>query len=111
MLLASILFAGALPEMVSDADARGVAVRGPRGGAAAVRGPVRAPVRVAPVAPVTRGVARRTTRRTMRRMYTLPAGYRTAVVAGVSYYVVGGVYYRPYFENGATVYVEVEFDD
>ena len=99
----ALVFSGALLMPVNVSEARGVAVRGPRGGAAAVRGPVRAPV-------ATRGVARRTTRRTMRRMYTLPRGYTTRMIRGVNYYYYGGVYYRPYFENGATVYIEVDFD-
>jgi hypothetical protein len=85
----------------------GVAVRGPRGGGAAVRvgGPVRRP---AP-APA-RGVARRTTRRTMRRLTVLPRGYTTAVVAGTTYYVVEKVYYKPYYEGNQVVYVEVEIN-
>ena len=84
----------------------GVAVRGPRGGGAAVNvGRAGRPVAAAPVA---RGTARRTTRRTMRRLTVLPAGYRTAVVAGTTYYVVNSVYYKPYYEGSQVVYVEVE---
>ena len=131
---------------ISDSEARGRAVRGPRGGAA-VRGPrggaavrtpyggaavrtpyggaaargryggaaVRTPYRGAVRAPVyyggTRGVARRTARRTTRRIYTLPRGYTTAVIGGVSYYYAGGLYYEPVYEGSTVAYVQVEFDD
>lgn len=93
--------------------AGGVAVRGPRGGGAAVKGPShggRGHRHVAtPRGPASvHGTARRTTRRTMRRMYTLPRGYKTAVVAGTTYFVVSGVYYVPQYEGSTVVYVEVE---
>jgi hypothetical protein len=93
---------------LSDSDARGVAVRGPRGGAAAVRGPVRAP---AYRAPAVRGVARRTARRTTRRLYALPVGYTTTVIGGVNYYYAGGLYYEPVYEGSTVVYVQIVFDD
>jgi hypothetical protein len=38
---------------------------------------------------------------------TLPGGYRAVVVSGTRYYVVGGIYYRPQFYQGRTVYVRV----
>lgn len=98
LFIALAVFA-ALPELTMA----GVAVRGPRGGGAAVnRGYHRAP------APAVRGTARRTTRRTMRRLTVLPRGYRTAVVAGTTYYVVENVYYKPYYEGSQVVYIEVE---
>lgn len=105
-LLSSLAF-------TSASIAGGVAVRGPRGGGAAVKGPShggRGHRHVAtPRGPASvHGTARRTTRRTMRRMYTLPRGYRTAVVAGTTYYVVSGVYYVPQYEGSTVVYVEVE---
>ncbi len=105
---------------LSDSQARGFAVRGPRGGAV-VRTPyrgaaVRAPYRRAAVrAPVYRGgarrVARRTARRTTRRLYALPRGYTTALIGGVSYYYAGGLYYEPVYDGGTVAYVQVEFDD
>ena len=98
---ATLLGLGALASIPSTASA-GVAVRGPRGGGAAVR--VGRPV----AAPPARGVARRTTRRTMRRLTVLPRGYTTAVIAGTTYYVVDSVYYKPYYEGNQVVYVEVE---
>jgi hypothetical protein len=39
---------------------------------------------------------------------TLPAGVQTTVVGGGSYYTFGGIYYRPYFYQGQTVYVVVQ---
>lgn len=99
----------------SATQAGGVAVRGPRGGGAAVKGPVNsghrhvaAPRGAASVHGTARRTSRRTTRRTMRRMYTLPRGYKTAVLAGTTYYVVSGVYYVPQYEGSTVVYVEVE---
>lgn len=38
---------------------------------------------------------------------TIPAGYRTVVYGGYNCYLVGGVYYRPVFYGGSTVYVVV----
>ena len=38
---------------------------------------------------------------------TLPGGYRAVVVSGTRYYTVGGIYYRPQFYGGRTVYVRV----
>ena len=37
----------------------------------------------------------------------LPGGYRAVVVSGNRYYVAGGIYYRPQFYQGRTVYVRV----
>jgi hypothetical protein len=60
------------------------------------------------------GVHRRTRRRTRRRwavgtrMYTLPVGYTTAVVAGTTYYVSQGEYFKPSYEGDTVVYVAVE---
>jgi len=60
------------------------------------------------------GVHRRTRRRTRRRwavgtrMYTLPVGYTTAVVAGTTYYVSEGEYFKPAHEGTEVVYVAVE---
>ena len=60
------------------------------------------------------GVHRRTRRRTRRRwavgtrMYTLPVGYTTAVVAGTTYYVHEGEYFKPSHEGDEVVYVAVE---
>ena len=60
------------------------------------------------------GVHRRTRRRTRRRwavgtrMYTLPVGYTTAVVAGTTYYVSEGEYFQPSYEGDDVVYVAVE---
>ena len=34
-------------------------------------------------------------------------GHEVVVVGGVRYYTYAGVYYRPYYRNGATVYVSV----
>lgn len=60
------------------------------------------------------GVHRRTRRRTRRRwaigtrMYTLPAGYTTAVVAGTTYYVVDGEYLKKAYEGSEVAYVVVD---
>ena len=60
------------------------------------------------------GVHRRTRRRTRRRwavgtrMYTLPVGYTTAIVAGTTYYVAEGEYFKKYYEGDKVVYVAVE---
>ena len=60
------------------------------------------------------GVHRRTRRRTRRRwavgtrMYTLPVGYTTAVVAGTTYYVLEGEYFKPSYQGDEVVYVAVE---
>jgi hypothetical protein len=61
------------------------------------------------------GVHRRTRRRTRRRhiaygtrIYALPVGYTTVVVAGATYYVHEEVYYKPYYEGDKLVYVAVE---
>jgi len=37
----------------------------------------------------------------------LPSGYTSYVVNGRTYYTVGGVYYQPVYQNGATVFVVV----
>ncbi len=61
--------------------------------AAAVVGRPATPLSVA-------GVARRTTRRVIRRtsvyVATLPVGYTTVVIDGVTCYHHGGTYYQPY---------------
>ena len=63
------------------------------------------------------GVHRRTRRRTRRRwavgtrMYTLPVGYTTAVVAGTTYYVHEGQYFKPSYAADEVVYVAVEDPD
>ena len=60
------------------------------------------------------GVHRRTRRRTRRRwaigtrMYTLPVGYTTAIVAGTTYYVAEGEYFKKYYEGDKVVYVVVD---
>ena len=60
------------------------------------------------------GVHRRTRRRTRRRwaigtrMYTLPVGYTTAVVAGATYYFAEGEYFKRYYEGDEVVYVVVD---
>jgi len=60
------------------------------------------------------GVHRRTRRRTRRRwavgtrMYTLPVGYTTAVVAGTTYYLHEGQYFKPSYAADDVVYVAVE---
>src|SRR6185503_8360073 len=37
----------------------------------------------------------------------LPVGYRAVVVHGGHYFMVGGIYYRPQFYQGRTVYIRV----
>jgi hypothetical protein len=68
-------------------------VEGPRGGAAYV-GPRGAAVR----GPYGGGAIVR----------TYPAGARALAVAGVTYYVASGVYYRPVYEGSTVVYQQVE---
>ena len=65
-----------------------------------------------PLTPVSvAGVHRRTRRRTRRRwavgtrMYALPVGYTTAVVAGTTYYIHEGAYYKASYEGNEVVYV------
>ena len=41
-------------------------------------------------------------------MYTLPVGYTTAVVAGTTYYVHEGGYYKPSYAGDKVVYVAVD---
>ena len=65
---------------------------GPRGGAAYV-GPRGAAVR----GPYGGGAVVR----------TYPAGARALAVAGVTYYVASGVYYRPVYQGSEVVYQEV----
>jgi hypothetical protein len=65
---------------------------GPRGGAAYV-GPRGAAVR----GPYGGGAIVR----------TYPAGARAVAIAGVTYYVASGVYYRPVYEGSEVVYQEV----
>ena len=58
---------------------------------------------------VSRRTARRTTRRVVRRrLVVLPAAYRTVIYAGITCYVVEGVYYQAVKDEGNIVYVEVE---
>ncbi len=40
-------------------------------------------------------------------MWTLPAAAAMMTIAGITYYVANGVYYRPYQQSGTTVYVQV----
>jgi len=68
-----------------------------------------------PLTPVSvAGVHRRTRRRTRRRwavgtrMYALPVGYTTAVVAGTTYYVHEGEYFKPSYQGNEVVYVVVD---
>jgi hypothetical protein len=60
------------------------------------------------------GTARRTSRRVTRRHIAygtrftiLPVGYTTVIVIGTTYYLYGGVYYKPYYEGNTIVYVVV----
>ena len=69
------------------------AVAGPGGGAAYV-GPRGAAVR----GPYGGGAI----------VLTYPAGARALAVAGVTYYVASGVYYRPVYEGSTVVYQQVE---
>ena len=75
------------------AGPRRAAVAGPAGGAAYV-GPRGAAVR----GPYGGGAIVR----------TYPAGARALAVAGVTYYVASGVYYRPVYEGSTVVYQQVE---
>ena len=68
-----------------------------------------------PLTPVSvAGVHRRTRRRTRRRwavgtrMYTLPVGYTTAVIAGTTYYVSEGEYFKATQQGTEVVYVAVD---
>jgi hypothetical protein len=74
------------------AGPRRAAVAGPAGGAAYV-GPRGAAVR----GPYGGGAVVR----------TYPAGARALAVAGVTYYVASGVYYRPVYQGSTVVYQEV----
>jgi hypothetical protein len=38
----------------------------------------------------------------------MPVGARAVAVAGLTYYVASGVYYRPVYEGSTVVYQEVE---
>lgn len=40
-------------------------------------------------------------------VWALPAAAAMMTIAGITYYVANGVYYRSYQESGTTVYVEV----
>lgn len=68
-------------------------VEGPRGGQAYV-GPRGAAVR----GPYGGGAIVR----------TMPVGARAVAIAGATYYVASGVYYRPVYEGSTVVYVQVE---
>jgi len=74
------------------AGPRRAAVAGPGGGAAYV-GPRGAAVR----GPYGGGAIVR----------TYPAGARALAIAGVTYYVASGVYYRPVYQGSTVVYQEV----
>ncbi len=75
-----------------------MAVRGGyRGGAVAVRGAGYGGVAAVRVHPAL-GVG---------YIHTIPPGYRMAWYGGYNCYFVGGVYYRPEFYEGRTVYVVV----
>lgn len=71
------------PDRVAVAGPRGVAVAGPNGAAAVRR-------------PYPGGY-----------IHTLPVGYRPVVYGGYNCYYAGGVYYRPEFYQGSTVYIVV----
>jgi hypothetical protein len=68
-------------------------VEGPRGGAAYV-GPRGAAVR----GPYGGGAIVR----------TMPVGARAVAIAGATYYVASGIYYRPVYEGSTVVYQQVE---
>lgn len=83
--------------------------------------PIKVPVKEAearigrPATPASvAGVHRRTRRRTRRRwavgtrMYTLPAAYTTALIAGTTYYVVDGEYLTKAYEGNQVTYVVVD---
>lgn len=64
-----------------------------------------------PLTPISvAGTARRTTRRVIRRsaiyVATLPVGYTTVVVEGVSLYYYGGTYYQRDGNQYIVVYVD-----
>ena len=75
------------------AGPRRAAVAGPGGGAAYV-GPRGAAVR----GPYGGGAVVR----------TMPVGARAVAIAGATYYVASGIYYRPVYEGSTVVYQEVE---
>ena len=105
LVIAILLLAG------YDAGARGVAVaRGPGGRTAvAVGGGYRGGVAVRGVGYGGVGVAAVAVRPALPRGYvaTIPVGYRVVTYGGYDCYYVGGVYYRPEFYQGDTVYVIV----
>ena len=106
------------------AGPRGVAAVGPRGGAIAatprgyvhtgggsvVAGPRRAYVEgprggAAYVGP--RGAAVRGPYGGGAIVRTMPVGAAAVAIAGVTYYVASGIYYRPVYEGSSVVYQEV----
>ena len=110
---------------VAVAGPRGAAAYGPRGGAVAatprsyvygggstvVAGPRRAYVEgprggEAYVGP--RGAAVRGPYGGGAIVRTMPVGARAVVIAGATYYVANGIYYRPVYQGGEVVYQEVE---
>jgi hypothetical protein len=110
---------------VAVAGPRGAAAVGPRGGAVAATprsyvhtgtasvtaGPRRAYVEgprggEAYVGP--RGTAVRGPYGGTAVVRTLPVGARAVAIAGATYYVASGVYYRPVYEGSTVVYQEVE---
>jgi len=110
--LLALLTAATLILPSHEASARGVAVaRGPRGNTAvAVRGGYGGgAVAVRGVGYGGGGVAAVAVRPALPRGYvaTIPVGYRPVVYGGYNCYYVGGVYYRPEFYQGDTVYVIV----
>jgi hypothetical protein len=113
---------------VAVAGPRGVAVAGPNGAAAvgrnggvAVAGGYRPPVygggTVAVAGPRGVAVAGPNGAVVVQRSYApcypygyvsvVPTGYTTVYYGGYNCYYVGGVYYRPEFYGGSTVYVVV----
>lgn len=109
---------------VAVAGPRGAAAVGPRGGAVAATprnyvhtggasvtaGPRRAYVEgprggAAYVGP--RGAAVQGPRGGTAVVRTMPVGARAVAIAGATYYVASGVYYRPVYEGSEVVYQEV----
>ncbi len=39
--------------------------------------------------------------------YSLPVGYRQVLLNGITYFLFGGVYYKPYMYGGQTIYLVV----
>jgi len=100
---------------VAVAGPRGVAVAGPHGAVAVARPAPRPPVVVPPprppvgafVAGAAVGAAIANRNAPPPPIYVLPPGYKRAYYAGYDCYYVNGIYYRPEFQGGETVYVVV----